>query len=55
MNAIFLQDLGFNHALLTAVQAQTQAGCIFITSDFDKVMSNSHLSEKVDRLPTGKY
>lgn len=32
---------------------QTQTWCVLITSDFDKVMSNSHLSELVDRLATG--
>lgn len=41
--------------LLTHIHTctQTQTCCIFITSDFDKVMSNSHLSEAVDSLATG--
>lgn len=54
----------FSHILLLCVTCwhtfthkhectQTQTCCIFMTSDFDKVMSNSHLSEEVDRLDTG--
>ena len=52
--SISCNNLGLYNVLLTAMQAPTQAGCISITCDFDKVKSNSHLSEKVDRLPTGK-
>jgi len=36
----------------SSVNIHTETRRLFITSDFDKVMSNSHLSEAVDSLAT---
>jgi len=41
----------YQHVFLATLQPF--CCCIFFTFDFDKVMSNSHLSEPVDRLATG--